>query len=393
MTLLAPPEAGQPRYRANKDRTDSVVLSSAVFELIGTNVTQHTDTLAYPIYINRDFNPEARPTIVFLHGFPDNALSFSNQMSLLHDKGYNVVSPALRGYARVNLPRNYWDLSLYAAMRDLLVILEKLGLVACDGSREETGDKRWPARVHLVGHDWGALVALLAANYCSPSSFSSLTLLSVPYVPRLFPAILSVSRQFLMSWYILFFQFPWLLPERWVSGRSYSHFFDTEAADSVSTASPTFLGLNWLWNSWEPSAYSKQRLQAVQLTFQDVNIVQAAIAWYRHNIFPLAIPGVAELCSYFGWEEPLLGKLLLQKQVLVPTLVLGGALDGCISPELLEQTYLSSHHTSDFPLGIKVKRIQKVGHFPQFSAPMTVSKLLYDWVREKDGAGRPATPT
>ncbi|MEV0119743.1 alpha/beta fold hydrolase [Streptomyces sp. NPDC050844] len=62
--------------------------------------------------------------------------------------------------------------------------------------------------MHVVGHDWGAAIAwTLAAT--RPDAVATLTALSVPH-PAAFMRSLFTSRQFLMSWYMSFFQLPWL---------------------------------------------------------------------------------------------------------------------------------------------------------------------------------------
>jgi pimeloyl-ACP methyl ester carboxylesterase len=66
-------------------------------------------------------------------------------------------------------------------------------------------------RVHLVGHDWGAIVAWHVAQ-AVPERLISLSALSVPH-PAAFVRALLTSRQALLSWYVVFLQLPWL-PER-----------------------------------------------------------------------------------------------------------------------------------------------------------------------------------
>ena len=38
------------------------------------------------------------PLIMLLHGFPDNAQTWSHQMPALAAQGYRVIAPFLRGY-------------------------------------------------------------------------------------------------------------------------------------------------------------------------------------------------------------------------------------------------------------------------------------------------------
>ena len=67
-------------------------------------------------------------------------------------------------------------------------------------------------RVHLVGHDWGAAAAELSDRIATLTSFS------VPH-PSAFLKGPVTSRQGLLSWYMYFFQLPWL-PERLLLGRN-----------------------------------------------------------------------------------------------------------------------------------------------------------------------------
>lgn len=71
-------------------------------------------------------------------------------------------------------------------------------------------------RVHLVGHDWGALVgwAFAAAN---PDRLITLTALSGPHPRALRQAILT-GQQGVASWYTYFYQLP-RIPERVYLGR------------------------------------------------------------------------------------------------------------------------------------------------------------------------------
>ena len=80
--------------------------------------------------------------------------------------------------------------------------------------------------MHLVGHDWGAVVAWYVAQRF-PDRLHTLTALSVPH-PAAFLKAVATSRQALASWYMLFFQLPWI-PERFLlSKRAISGFMASQ---------------------------------------------------------------------------------------------------------------------------------------------------------------------
>jgi hypothetical protein len=73
------------------------------------------------------------------------------------------------------------------------------------------------ALVHLVGHDWGGLVAWsLASRF--PEKIATLTVVATPH-PRAFVETFLFGKQLLSSWYMIFFQIPWL-PEAVLRARN-----------------------------------------------------------------------------------------------------------------------------------------------------------------------------
>ncbi len=77
-------------------------------------------------------------------------------------------------------------------------------------------DASGASKVHLVGHDWGAVVAWAVAA-SSPDRLATVSPLSVPH-PAAFLRALVTSRQALASWYMYVFQLP-QIPERFLLGR------------------------------------------------------------------------------------------------------------------------------------------------------------------------------
>ncbi|WP_420039422.1 alpha/beta fold hydrolase [Gordonia sp. MP11Mi] len=139
-----------------------------------------------------DSGPADGDPVILLHGFPQTASSWSQVSELLTAQGFRTIAPTQRGYSPRARPRGRWHYRTSELTADIVALVEQIG--------------RGP--VHVVGHDWGALVAWsLAMN--RPDLVRSLTSVSVPH-PGAFIRSMTRSRQALMSWYMYFFQIPWL---------------------------------------------------------------------------------------------------------------------------------------------------------------------------------------
>ena len=161
------------------------------------------------------------PLVVLLHGFPEFWFSWRFQIPALVAAGFRVVAPDMRGYNLSSKPRGaraYDTDRLAADVRDLI--------------RE-----RGAERAFVAGHDWGAGAAWITAmNH--PEVVERLAILNVPHPRRMLQG-LRTPRQLAKSWYILFFQLPWL-PE--LSARAggwwgFRRVFEKEARPGAFTPS------------------------------------------------------------------------------------------------------------------------------------------------------------
>ncbi len=148
--------------------------------------------LTFPV---RDSAPTGHAngeTVVLLHGFPQVGSSWDALTPYLTGAGYRVLAPDQRGYAP----------SALATGRRSYRVLRA-------GRRRHCAARRGGVeRAHVVGHDWGAVAAwAVAAGH--PQRLHSLTAVSVPHPSAMLKAGLS-STQALKSWYMLFFQLPWV---------------------------------------------------------------------------------------------------------------------------------------------------------------------------------------
>jgi pimeloyl-ACP methyl ester carboxylesterase len=108
--------------------------------------------------------------VLLLHGFPESAAEWHGVMPQLAAAGYYAVAPNQRGYSAGARPVGVASYHIDHLVNDALGIADTLG------ARE----------FHLVGHDWGALVAWALAG-AHPDRLRTLTIVSVPH-PRPFAA-------------------------------------------------------------------------------------------------------------------------------------------------------------------------------------------------------------
>ncbi len=137
--------------------------------------------------------PEDGELVVLLHGFPEFWYGWRKQIGPLAAAGYRVLVPDQRGYNTSDKPRRARDYNMDLLAMDILGLVDALG---CE-------------RFHLVGHDWGAVIAWFMALR-HPERLHGLTVLNVPHPLVMRKFMLSTWAQMKKSWYIFFFQLPWL---------------------------------------------------------------------------------------------------------------------------------------------------------------------------------------
>ncbi len=138
---------------------------------------------------------------LLLHGFPESKFSWRYQMPLLARLGYTVWAPNMRGYGKTSRPPNVADYHI-----DHLVA-DAAGLIDAARAKDTL----------LMAHDWGAIVAWqVAIRRARP--LDRLVIMNVPH-PACIARELKTWAQLKRSWYVFFFQIPWL-PERLMSSRN-----------------------------------------------------------------------------------------------------------------------------------------------------------------------------
>lgn len=254
------------------------------------------------------------PLALCLHGFPDSAQTWRWLLPELAAAGFRAVAPWTRGYAPTECPADD-DFSLSALAADANALHETLG-----------GD----GDAVLIGHDWGAMTAYLAA--ATPGRWRRIAALAVPPPQTAARAFLDYD-QLRRSFYV--------------------HLFQTPLAEFV-VAADNLRFLDRLWADWSTGYDASDDLPAVKAALGDAPNLRAAIGYYR-AMFSSGVP----------MESP-----------GVPTLYLHGREDGAFGAEL------TTGVEAELPTGSQVELVEGAGHFLHLERPDAVNRRLIDWLTE-----------
>jgi len=257
-----------------------------------------------------------------LHGFPECWYSWRHQMPLLARLGYRVWAPNLRGYGRSDRPRGHRSYAIEMLMDDVA------GLIDASGARHTL----------LLAHDWGAIIAwFFAMREVRP--LERLVIMNVPH-PGAYRAAVAHSAQLLKSWYIFFFQIPWL-PERLMTPRRLARLMaDTSA---------------------HPDRFGPE--------------VQAVYARYA------ALPGARRaMVNYYralvrggsGRRQAALGFPVIE----TPTLMIWGEQDVALS-------VATTRGTEKWVRNLTLRRLPQASHWVQQDEPEAVNRLLELWLTDQ----------
>jgi epoxide hydrolase 4 len=261
------------------------------------------------------------PLVLLLHGFPQFWYQWRHQIPALVEAGFRVVAPDMRGY---NLSDKLPGVRAYRV--ELLARDVERLILAC-GERTAT----------VVGHDWGAIVAWIAAMR-HPERVQRLAILNVPHPARFLEGLLS-PMQLLRSSYIFFFQIP-RLPEKVIRAGDFALLRSVLGRDPVQSEAFAAEDIEW---------YVEAMAQPGALT--------ATLNYYRALL-----------------RKPGETRTLLQR-VEAPVLVIWGERDRFLSRRLAEPPHLW------VPNLVRVKRLPDASHWVAEDRPLEVNTLLLDFLR------------
>ncbi|MDH3495100.1 MAG: alpha/beta hydrolase [Acidobacteriota bacterium] len=219
--------------------------------------------------------------VLLLHGFPEFWYSWRHQLADLADE-YTVVAPDMRGYNLSEKPPDVASYKIDELIEDIAALIKYFG-------HEQAA---------IVGHDWGAGVAWAIAQK-KPEILSKLACLQVP--PPSVWRKNQTFRQFAASWYMFFFQIPFL-PEMLLKSGDFA-----KLANGLKTTTA------------REGVFTNEDIEKYREAWARSGALTGGLNYYRANIM-----------------KRMFGKAPVPKKIEVPTLFIYGEQDRAVLPQTVE---------------------------------------------------------
>lgn len=247
------------------------------------------------------------PAVLLLHGFPDSLRLWDAVAPRLEAAGFQVIAPDQRGCGASDAPAGAEHYHIERLVGDAIGLLDALDI---------------HAPVHVMGHDWGAVVAWCLA-ISRPKVVRSAVTVSVGHPTAYARAGLEQKRKGL---YTIGWQFP-VLAERWLTANDWARM------------------RHWLRQHPDPDSCIHDLARPGRLT--------AGLNWYRANLRSMLLK---------SWA-----------QCTVPMLGVWGSEDHCLAEDQMER---SGRRVSG---PWRYERIAGAGHWLPLEQPQRIAGLAIDW--------------
>ncbi|HWB09712.1 MAG TPA: alpha/beta hydrolase [Pirellulales bacterium] len=264
--------------------------------------------------------PEEGPLVILLHGFPEPWFGWRHQIEPLAEAGFSVWAPDQRGYNLSDKPKGIAPYALRHLAADVA------GLIGAAGRERAT----------VVGHDWGGVVAWYLAAM-QPDIVERAIILNVPQPAVMLQHLRRNPRQMLRSWYVGFFQLPWL-PEAWLS---------------LQRGWPLARALR---RTSRPGTFSLEELDQYREAWSQPGAVASMVNWYRAGM------------RYSAREAS-------AAPVRVPTLLIWGARDVFLGREMAQPSL-------DLCDNGRLEMIAEATHWVQHEEPQRVNQLISEFIAD-----------
>jgi len=262
--------------------------------------------------------PKSGVPVVLLHGFPEFWYGWRHQIPALVEAGCRVIVPDQRGYNLSDKPNGVKSYGVFTLVNDIIGLIDALGY----------------EKVNLVGHDWGAITAWTLANKY-PERLQRLSIMNAPHPAVMKRFLQRDLEQFRRSWYVFFFQLPWL-PE---AGMKQDNWRGAERA---------------LRGSGKIHTFTDEDIVKYKEAWSQLDAMTSMINWYRASL---------------RYQLP----MLKAPRIKVPTLMMWGMKDFALSHRMARPSmdYVDEENLILFP---------EATHWVQHDAAEEVNHYLIDFI-------------
>lgn len=257
------------------------------------------------------------PLMLMLHGFPEFWYSWRYQIPEFA-RDYQVVAVDLRGYNDSDKPQDKSAYVMDEFIQDIKGVIKGLGYEKCV----------------LVAHDWGGAIAWNFAYSC-PEMLEKLIVLNIPHPAKLFRG-LRTWKQLKKSWYVFFFQLPFL-PELYLRASNY------QVIEKI-----------FVEMAIDKTAFTSEDIEAYKQAAAKPGALTAMVNYYRNVLDSKSRDR--------GWDI-----------LSVPTLMIWGEEDTALGKEL---TYGTEAYVRDF----QIKYIPSCSHWVQQEQPTLVNQYMREFL-------------
>ena len=229
--------------------------------------------------------------LILLHGFPEFWYGWRKQIPYFAAAGYRVWAPDQRGYNLSDKPRGVAAYNLDALAADVVGLIDAAG----------------QEKAFLVGHDWGGAAAWWVATQY-PQRLERLVVMNAPYGPVMTKSLSRDWAQRRRSWYMFFFQLPWL-PELVSRRRNWRMLTGMLLSSSIR------------------GTFHKADLEEYRQAWSQPGAYAGMLSWYRAMMRSRPTPPAAQTTR---------DRVPHRQPIAVPTLLLWGAQDRFLGRELAE---------------------------------------------------------
>ena len=260
-----------------------------------------------------------------LHGFPEHSFSWRHQLPMLAEQGFTAWAPNLRGDGNTTRPAKLKDYVLDKLVEDVaqLIIASK------------------KKKVTLIGHDWGGIIAWEFA-IADRVPLQRLIICNSPHM-RSYADTFGWS-QLLKSWYVFYFQIPWL-PEYLAGLRG-----------------ALAIGKIFEKTNKSEAAFPPEVIEVYRRNASQSGALRAMINFYRAY-------------RYGWWERERKWRHNLHEPITTSTLLIWGEEDEFLDKAIATNTH---HYVTD----LQIRFIKGASHWVQQERPGEVNQLIEDFVKE-----------